>query len=93
MLKNKKSLFISYDGLLDQLGTSQILPYLEGLVSHLDELHVISFEKRNKMNQLGVKLSQQLIDKRIHWHPLIFSNKVGLLGKVCDAVKLEFGSL
>jgi len=93
MLKNKKSLFISYDGLLDQLGTSQILPYLEGLVSHLDELHVISFEKRNKMNQLGVKLSQQLIDKRIHWHPLIFSNKFGLIGKVFDAFKMQFCSL
>ena len=37
MLKNKKSLFISYDGLLDQLGASQILPYLEGLVITLDE--------------------------------------------------------
>jgi len=93
ILKSKKSLFISYDGLLDQLGASQILPYVEGLVTHLDEMHVISFEKRNKMNQGGKELSKKLIDKGIYWHPLIFSSRFGATGKIIDVIKMQFCSI
>ncbi len=30
-VKNKKVLFISYDGMTDQLGQSQVIPYLKAL--------------------------------------------------------------
>ena len=65
ILSEKKVLFISYDGLLDQLGASQILPYLEGLKSDVDRIYIISFEKRDKMNERGKELFQNLRKKGI----------------------------
>jgi len=91
-LKRKKVLFISYDGLLDQLGASQILPYLEGLVSKVDKIHVISFEKREKMDKRSFELTQKLKNKDIQWHPLIFSSKYGVIGKIFDAIKMQYFS-
>ena len=89
VLRRKKVLFISYDGLLDQLGASQILPYLEGLASKVDKMHVISFEKKEKINKRSLELNQRLENKGIRWHPLIFSSKYGVLGKVFDAIKMQ----
>ena len=37
-------LYISYDGLAEPLGQSQVIPYLKKL-SDENEIHVISFEK------------------------------------------------
>ncbi len=93
ILSEKKVLFISYDGLLDQLGASQILPYLEGLKSDVDQIHIISFEKRDKMNKRGNELFQNLQKKGIDWHPLIFTSKYGTLGKVFDAIKMQYLAL
>ena len=90
ILSEKKVLFISYDGLLDQLGASQILPYLEGLKSDVDRIYIISFEKRDKMNERGKELFQNLRKKGIDWYPLIFTSKYGALGKVFDAIKMQY---
>ena len=46
MLIKKKSLFISYDGLSDPLGQSQIIPYVLHLSKYSKEIHIISFEKK-----------------------------------------------
>jgi glycosyltransferase involved in cell wall biosynthesis len=89
LLIRKKVLFISYDGLLDQLGASQILPYLEGLASRVYKIHIISFEKREKISKKSLELNQRLEDKGIYWHPLIFSSKYGIFGKVFDAIKMQ----
>ncbi|MCX6270208.1 MAG: glycosyltransferase [Bacteroidetes bacterium] len=40
-----KVLFLSYDGLTDPLGRSQILPYLQGLSKEGRQFHVLSCEK------------------------------------------------
>ena len=92
ILSEKKVLFISYDGLLDQLGASQILPYLEGLKSDVDRIYIISFEKRDKMNERGKELFQNLRKKGIDWHPLMFTSKYGTLGKVFDAIKMQYSA-
>ena len=38
-------LYITYDGLTDPLGGSQIIPYLKGISSHQKNIVVLSFEK------------------------------------------------
>ena len=57
-----KALYVSYDGLLDPLGQSQVLPYVEALAkSH--EITVLSFEKnersKDEINNLKKRLSAQ----------------------------------
>ena len=43
--KKNKILYISYDGLLDSIGESQILSYLERLSKYFD-FYLITFEKK-----------------------------------------------
>lgn len=47
MEKKRKVLYVSYDGLTDPLGQSQILPYLVGLTKKGFAFTVVSFEKRS----------------------------------------------
>ena len=63
-------LYISYDGMLEPLGQSQVLAYLEKLASGR-RIHLISFEKAADWED---RERYDLIAKRIagagiHWHP------------------------
>ena len=68
----EKSLYISYDGLLEPLGQSQILPYVGGLADAGISFWVISFEKPSDFRNAERvdKLRQSLAEKRIRWVPL-----------------------
>lgn len=72
-------LYISYDGISEPLGQSQIIPYLKKLANHND-IHIISFEKpadlvlTKKIEQLRAKLKSFGIDwttMRYHKTPSI----------------------
>ena len=60
-------LYISYDGISEPLGQSQIIPYLKKLANN-NEIHIISFEKpadlvlTKKIEQLRAKLKSFGID-------------------------------
>ena len=43
-------LYLSYDGISDPLGQSQVLPYLKGLARLGHKIHLISFEKNFQIN-------------------------------------------
>ena len=43
-----KALYISYDGMTDPLGRSQVLPYLQGLAARGHELTLLSCEKAER---------------------------------------------
>src|SRR3954454_2540362 len=64
-------LYISYDGMLEPLGQSQVLAYLERLAGGR-RIHLISFEKAgdwaNVANVDAVR--RRIADAGIHWHPL-----------------------
>ena len=47
-------LYISYDGMLEPLGQSQVLSYLEGLAI-TNEIYLISFEKPNDWAELNAR--------------------------------------
>ena len=50
--------FLTYDGMLDQLGESQILPYLSSLSLNDNKVHIISFEKYKSLKDLNIKLDE-----------------------------------
>ena len=83
-----KVLYITYDGLLDPLGSSQILPYLYGINDSSKSIFIISFEKTDKLKILQKKLDSELLAKNISWKPLLFSKRLGLLGKIWDLYKI-----
>lgn len=88
----KNILFLSYDGLLDPLGQSQIVPYLKCIVNSKRKLWVISFEKNKNNIKLGSFKNYLKIKKKIKWLPLNFSSNLGKIGKIYDLLKMFFFS-
>lgn len=87
------AMFISYDGLLDPLGGSQILPYLRGIVSHPRPLHVVSFEKPDRFAAGADRLNAELTREGIAWTPLPFTKRLGKLGKAWDLLRMHWTCL
>jgi glycosyltransferase involved in cell wall biosynthesis len=80
----KKVLFITYDGLTDPLGQSQVLPYLEGLAALGHSITILSFEKKQRFISES-KLVQEQVDKQgIKWMPLSFTVFPPLVSKAYD---------
>lgn len=82
------ALFITYDGLLDPLGGSQILPYLKGIAAHPRHLHILSFEKPDRYAQGAQRLLLELSALGIAWTPLSFTTRAGKLGKLWDLARM-----
>jgi glycosyltransferase involved in cell wall biosynthesis len=84
------AMFITYDGLLDKLGSSQILPYLRGIASTQGRMVVLSFEKPERF-VLGHKtMAAELKMYSIMWKPLRFTSGFGALGKLWDLARMYF---
>ena len=77
-------LYITYDGLLDPLGSSQILPYVKGISKHQDEVVIMSFEKSERLLHGKDALLSDLRNYSITWKPLLFTKGLGFLGKLMD---------
>lgn len=80
------SLFITYDGLLDPLGGSQILPYVRAISGQPRYIHVLSFEKPERLEADAHALRSLLRAEGIGWTPLLFSPS--RLGKVWDLARM-----
>jgi len=85
----KKVLYISYDGLTDPLGQSQILPYLEGLSGFGYEFTVLSFEKKDKFRRDYEYIKHLTSSSGIKWVPLSFTKYPPLLSKFYDALRMR----
>lgn len=88
---NKKSLsvlYISYDGALDPIPQSQVIPYLMGLIKDGYIFHWVSFEKytRLKEEEKVLRLKQYLKEYNIFWHPLPYYRRPYLLAKACNII-------
>ena len=82
------ALFITYDGLLDPLGSSQILPYLYSIARHPRPLHILSFEKPERFAAGAETLRAELALRSIGWTPLSFTTRFGKLGKGWDLLRM-----
>ncbi len=83
-------MFITYDGLLDTLGASQILPYIKGIAATQAGMVVLSFEKTSRFVHGQQAMAAELQGHGIHWKPLSFTSGLGLLGKLWDLARLYF---
>lgn len=73
---NKRVLYVSYDGMTDPLGQSQVIPYLAGLSQSGNEITIVSAEKKKNLQQHGNDIQQLLSENNIQWYPVIYSNKI-----------------
>src|SRR5829696_3081750 len=87
-LSKQKVLYISYDGLTDPLGQSQILPYLTGLSKEGYEFTILSFEKKEKLKSEGDQIKKLTEEANIRWIPLLFTHKPPILAKMYDRYRM-----
>ena len=79
--------YLSYDGICEQLGQSQIIPYISEL-DNLEVLTIISFEKTHD-NIEYEKLNEFLASKNINWIPLVYTKRPPIISTIWDIIKLK----
>ena len=71
-LSNRRVLYISYNGMLDPLGQSQVIPYLKELSRAGVEFTLLSFERPHAFTRDGAEtsaaLQRDLAASGIDWH-------------------------
>lgn len=84
----KRVLYISYDGLTDPLGQSQVLPYLVELSKEGFRFTILSFEKRARY-QKEQSIIRRIVDNAgIEWEPLFFTSRPPVLSKMYDRYRM-----
>ena len=83
-----KTLYLSYDGLTDPLGQSQVLPYIIGLNEKGYNYHIVSFEKPANTDKIqGIR--EELNRHKIQWTPLSYTSKPPVLSTLYDIYRLR----
>ncbi|MBW1696457.1 MAG: glycosyltransferase [Deltaproteobacteria bacterium] len=81
----KPVLYISYDGLLDPLGYSQVQPYLRQLGLRGVPLRVLSFEKPELCSGPEIKqVKESLTSCGVFWHRLRYHKRPAVLSTLRD---------
>jgi len=86
---NKRVLYLSYDGLTDPLGQSQILPYLEGLSDKGHHITIISFEKSKPFSKLEKTIERRCAKHNLIWKPVGYTKNPPVLSTLKDLQRLE----
>lgn len=78
-------LYVSYDGMLEPLGQSQVLAYLERLAQD-HPIHLISFEKAEDWARVSERqaLRARIAAAGIVWHPLRYHKRPSAMATAWD---------
>src|SRR5690554_2194985 len=85
---NQKVLYLSYDGMTDGLGQSQVLPYLFGLAKKGICIHLISFEKKERAKDIP-RIKELCEDNGVIWHPQSYTKKPPLFSTIKDIRRMK----
>jgi glycosyltransferase involved in cell wall biosynthesis len=78
--------YLTYDGLTDPLGQSQIMPYLSGLAAEGYRFTIISFEKPNRFYQYEKEVNEWSVKNDIEWLPQVYHKRPTVLSTVYDLI-------
>jgi glycosyltransferase involved in cell wall biosynthesis len=85
----KRILYLSYDGMTDPLGQSQVLPYLIGLGKKGYQFTLISFEKPGRYATARDAIASLCNSYGIEWHPLIYTKSPPIFSTIKDIESLK----
>ena len=89
-LEGRRSLFISYNGMLEPLGQTQVIPYLRELAKRGVVVTLLSFEKPQAFSVEGVErcnqLQKQLSIEGIEWHRLPYHQRPSVPATIYDVL-------
>jgi glycosyltransferase involved in cell wall biosynthesis len=87
-LEGRRVLFISYNGMLDPLGQSQVIPYLRALSARGVRFMLLSFERAKAFGPQGILQCEQLREKLktdgIEWHWLRYHQRPSIPATIYD---------
>jgi glycosyltransferase involved in cell wall biosynthesis len=84
----RKVLYITFDGLTDPLGRSQVLPYLVGLAARGHEITILSCEKPARL-EAGQAAVQEIVDRAgIAWRSIPYRNRPAVLAHAFTVARL-----
>jgi len=86
---NKPTLYLTYDGLTDPLGQSQVLPYLLGLSKKGWNISVVSFEKKDRFENGKKAVSAICKQNNIEWHPQRYHKNPPVLSTLKDISQMR----
>ena len=78
-------IYITYDGILEPLGQSQVLAYLERLCEDWD-VHLVSFEKQTPRedSHFACEMRRRLLKSGISWTPLHYHKRPSVVSTAYD---------
>lgn len=83
---NKNTLYITFDGLSDPLGQSQIIPYLTGIASNGFNITILSCEKQDRLDKEKERIKGLFSGYKIQWNYIIYDEDGNFLSRF-DYVK------
>src|ERR1041385_7979104 len=90
MLNGARVLYISYNGMLDSLGQTQVIPYVRELSRAGVRFSLLSFEKPHAYTPAGKEACAELHDKLsasgIDWHWLPYHKRPSLMATAYDVL-------
>jgi Glycosyltransferase len=89
MSGSKKILFISYDGMTDPLGQSQVIPYLAGLTKYGYTFTILSCDKPHLYQKNKAYVEQQLRPYPIRWISIPYHKNPVVFSSIFDLYKLK----
>lgn len=85
----KNILFISYDGMSDPLGQSQVIPYLAGLTKYEYKFTILSCEKPKRYHLQKNYVEDLLKPYPITWVPIPYHKNPAVLSSLYDVYQLK----
>ena len=84
-----RTLYISYDGMTDTLGQSQVIPYLAGLAAKGHEIQLLSCEKPERFKEVEGEIRKLLAGFKIGWHPILYHKSPPIFSTLWDLNHLK----
>ena len=82
-------LYITFDGITDPLGRSQILPYLIGLRQRGHNIHILSQEKQDQLKNDKASVDQTLEKHGVYWDYIVYKNKPAIIQPLIQRSKIK----
>jgi glycosyltransferase involved in cell wall biosynthesis len=82
-------LYVTYDGLLEPVGRSQVVPYVRDATRSGRRCALVSFEKRRDLaNEESVRaLRDELEQAGVHWKPLLYHRRPRVVATAWDMIR------
>jgi glycosyltransferase involved in cell wall biosynthesis len=88
-MQKKHILFVSYDGMTDSLGQSQVLPYIREISKKNYRYTLISFEKDARYKQHHKTIQRICANSEIDWIPISYSGSIPIISTIWNVYRLK----